>query len=207
MNAPQARHPVKLIRPAVIEFRFNNRSAYKQQLKLFKRALKPKATEITATDTTCYFPITANPKAAKKELTLRFALLKKKQLGNTRTIVYWEVPADSLQWTSDSMVDRHRFRVLEPIPSKPPGAYNQTLLEATSDQVPLVPNGRDRTLGLVVNPPYPTDNLHGKGTTADSTHVKTNPVGEVGSSPSYFVWIGCVVALLIGFMVGRLGRA
>lgn len=214
MSTLQATPPVKLIRPAVIEFRFNKVKAYEQQIRLFKRALKPDT--VIVKYSACYFPITVTPGGTQKEMELRFVLLKKAQLGNTRTIVYWEVPRDSMRWTSDSLVTRHGFKVLEKIQIQPIDSSSQTLLEATSDPGFLASKGMDRTLGLVVNPPYPTLTLHNnstttngiptKDTTANGTKIKDNYAGEAESSPTYFVWIGCVVALLIGFMVGRLGR-
>lgn len=203
MSTLQANPPVKLIRPAVIEFRFNKARAYEQQIRLFKRALKPDT--VIVKDSACYFPITVTP-GGGKEMELRFVLLKKAQLGNTRTIVYWQVPDDSLLWTSDNLVKGHGFKVFEKIQTQPIDGSSQTLLEATSDPGFLPTNGMDRTLGLVVNPPYPTIALYSKGSSAGSVNVKTKPAGEAGSSPNYFVWVGCLVALLIGFMVGRLGR-
>ncbi len=207
MSTLQARPPVRLLRPAVIEFRFNKTKAYKQQLRIFKRALKPAATEIVAKDSSCYFPITVAPGGNQRDLELRFVLLKKAQLGNTRTIVYWQVASDSLKWTSDSLVARHGFRVLEKIQTQPIDGSDQTLLANASDNALISANGSDRTLGLVVNPPYPLTAL-GKHTAADSAPVDATPrpAGEAASSYNYVAWVGCLVALLVGFMVGRLGR-
>jgi hypothetical protein len=215
MSTPQAKHPIKFMRPAVIEFRFNGRKAYERQLGIFKRALKP--TAVFKKDSSCYFPIATDSAGTHKDLELRFVLLKKKQFGNTRTIVYWEVPSkvlkpsDGLIWTSDSLVKGHKFNVLEKIYFQPIDSSIQILLEKDSSgdasaSKEYVNNYNNRTLGLVVNPPYPTLTLHDKGTTADSLNIKPKPAGEAGNSPNYFVWIGCVMALLIGFMVGRLGR-
>jgi hypothetical protein len=193
---------LRLLRPAVIEIRYDTRGKFKRDVRFYRRVLGLNKPAPQDSDTIYSFPVGMIPIGWKKQdMELRLVLQTKKPIGKKRTIIYWEVSGgqginahDSLQAAIDTLTNttvRPRYILAEKdvIARFTTGDYERALLADGN-------TSSENLVGLVVNPPFPR--LFGKS--KDPTPVPATS----HSLPIGIISISLLIGLLAGWGLNRL---